>query len=59
MTTPIARLAASRLRDYPQPLKLSYVSSAFRYEQTQAGRQCEFHQAGVELMGSATAFADA
>lgn len=59
MTTPIARLAASRLRDYPQPLKLSYVSSVFRYEQTQAGRQCEFHQAGVELMGSATAFADA
>lgn len=59
MTTPIARLAASRLRDYPQPLKLSYISSAFRYEQTQAGRQCEFHQGGVELMGSATAFADA
>lgn len=59
MTTPIARLAASRLRDYPQPLKLSYVSSVFRYEQTQAGRQCEFHQAGVELMGSSTAFADA
>ena len=31
MTTPIARLAASRLRDYPLPLKLSYHSNVFRY----------------------------
>lgn len=59
MTTPIARLAASRLRDYPMPLKLSYSSSVFRYEQTQMGRQCEFHQAGIELMGSTSTAADA
>lgn len=59
MTTPIARLVSSRLQDYPLPMKLSYISSVFRYEQTQAGRQCEFHQAGVEIMGSTGAFADA
>lgn len=59
MTTPIARLAASRLRDYPMPLKLSYISSVFRYEQAQMGRQCEFHQAGVELMGSTSTVSDA
>lgn len=59
MTTPIARLVSSRLQDYPLPIKLSYISSVFRYEQTQAGRQCEFHQAGVEFMGSASALADA
>lgn len=59
MTTPIARMVSSRLQDYPLPLKLSYISSVFRYEQAQTGRQCEFHQAGVELMGSASAFADA
>lgn len=59
MTTPIARVVSSRLQDYPLPMKLSYISSVFRYEQTQAGRQCEFHQAGVEIMGSAGAFADA
>ena len=59
MTTPIARVVSSRLQDYPLPMKLSYISNVFRYEQTQAGRQCEFHQAGVELMGSAGAFADA
>lgn len=59
MTTPIARLAASRLREHPMPMKLSYISSVFRYEQTQTGRQCEFYQAGVELMGEGAAAADA
>ena len=59
MTTPIARVVASRLRDDMLPLKLSYISSVYRYEQTQTGRQCEFYQAGVELIGSAEASADA
>ncbi len=59
MTTPIARLAASRLKDHAMPLKLSYISNVYRYEQTQTGRQCEFYQAGVELMGSSSAVADA
>ncbi len=59
MTTPIARVAASRLREEKLPLKLSYISSVFRYEQTQTGRQCEFHQAGVELLGSDKPAADA
>ena len=59
MTTPIARVVASRMREEPRPLRLSYVSDVCRYEEAQAGRQCEFYQAGVELMGSATAFADA
>lgn len=59
MTTPIARLAASRLKDASLPLRLSYISDVYRYEQAQAGRQCEFFQAGVELMGSDNAAADA
>lgn len=59
MTTPIARVVASRLKDAPLPLKLSYISSVFRSEQSQMGRQCEFYQAGVELIGSASATADA
>ena len=45
MTTPIARLVSSRLKDAPRPLKLSYIGNVFRMEQTQMGRQCEFHQA--------------
>ena len=59
MTTPIARVAASRMKEDKLPLKLSYISSVFRYEQAQTGRQCEFHQAGVELLGSDKATADA
>lgn len=59
MTTPIARVVASRMKEDRLPLKLSYISSVFRYEQTQTGRQCEFHQAGVELLGSDKAAADA
>ena len=59
MTTPIARLVSSRLKDSPMPLKLSYNTNVFRYEQTLPGRQCEFYQAGVELLGSSSTCADA
>lgn len=41
------------------PLKLSYITSCFRYEKPQAGRLREFHQFGVEMLGSASPAADA
>lgn len=41
------------------PLKLSYLTSCFRYEKPQAGRFREFHQFGVEMLGSASPNADA
>ena len=59
MTTPVARLAASRLKNFPMPLKLSYNTSVFRFRRNQPGRQCEFYQAGVELLGISNAAADA
>ena len=59
MTTPIARMAVNRLKDSPMPLKLSYNSNVFRFRQNQPGRECEFYQAGVELLGISNAFADA
>ena len=59
MTTPIARLAVSRLKDATLPLKLSYNTSVFRFRQNQPQRQCEFYQAGVELLGVSNAVADA
>ena len=59
MTTPAARLAVSRLKDFPLPLKLSYNAGVFRFRRNQPGRQCEFYQAGVELIGVSNAFADA
>lgn len=59
MTVPIARLFCTRLKELPKPIKLFYISNVFRYEQAQAGRQCEFYQAGVELLGTSLPTADA
>lgn len=43
----------------PQPVKLFYQISAYRYEKVQAGRYREFHQFGVELLGAKSPSADA
>ena len=59
MTTPIARLFVSRLKYLELPLKLSYNTSVFRFRQNQPQRQCEFYQAGVELLGVSNEVADA
>lgn len=40
------------LANGPLPLKLFYITPCFRYERPQAGRLREFHQFGVELLGS-------
>lgn len=58
MTTPIARLVSTRLRDRDLPMRFCYVANIFRRE-NHAGRQREFYQAGVELLGAAGAEADA
>ncbi|MDR0930153.1 MAG: histidine--tRNA ligase [Clostridiales bacterium] len=34
------------------PTKLCYIASCYRYEKPQAGRLREFHQLGIELLGS-------
>ena len=36
----------------PQPVKLYYNITAYRYENVQKGRYREFHQFGVEAFGS-------
>src|SRR5690606_24153914 len=59
VTTPIGRIVATRLRDEPLPLRLYYIANVFRYEEPQAGRQREFWQAGVELVGAPGPAADA
>jgi histidyl-tRNA synthetase len=52
LTAPIARLYCERLRSEPKPLRLCYFGSCFRYEEPQAGRWRQFHQAGAEIIGS-------
>jgi ATP phosphoribosyltransferase regulatory subunit len=46
MTTPIARLVSTRMRNEPLPLRLCYVAPAYRYEEPQEGRMREFTQGG-------------
>src|SRR5665213_341743 len=60
MTTPVARLVSTRMREAPLPLRLAYIAPVFRYyEQPQEGRMRELTQAGVELIGAAGIDADA
>ncbi len=42
-----------------QPIKLYYITPAFRYERPQAGRFRQFHQFGMEVFGSDEPTADA
>lgn len=59
MTTPIARVTATRLNSEQLPLRLCYVANVFRHENLQMGRQREFYQGGVELLGASGVMADA
>lgn len=58
MTTPIARLVSTCLQDRELPQRFCYAANVFRRE-NHAGRQREFFQAGVELLGAAGPDADA
>jgi ATP phosphoribosyltransferase regulatory subunit len=59
MTTPIARLVAQRLRNSPPPHKLSYSLPVYRRAGVGRGQSAEFHQAGVEVVGSTSPAEDA
>jgi ATP phosphoribosyltransferase regulatory subunit len=51
ITSQVARLVASTMRQAPFPLRLAYAATVFRYHEPRAGRQREFEQIGVELIG--------
>ena len=50
-TAGVARAFITHLRSKPLPLKFFYRGPMFRYERAQKGRQRQFHQFGVELLG--------
>jgi ATP phosphoribosyltransferase regulatory subunit len=52
MTSLVARTVAARFRERPRPIRLSYSGEVFRWDEPHAGRQYEFHQTGLELIGS-------
>jgi ATP phosphoribosyltransferase regulatory subunit len=58
-TIPAARVASTLLRDATLPLRLSYIGNMYRYNETGGGKQREFTQAGIELIGPETPQADA
>ncbi|MBC8264783.1 MAG: ATP phosphoribosyltransferase regulatory subunit, partial [Anaerolineales bacterium] len=59
ITTQVARIVGTKLHDLPLPLRFYYLSNVFRFEEPQAGRQREFYQAGLELIGAPGPDADA
>ena len=46
------------LSSLPSPLKLYYRMNVYRYENVQKGRQREFNQFGIEVLGSSSPDAD-
>ena len=58
-TVPVARMAATLLRDETPPLRFSYLGNMYRFREFGGGRQREFTQAGVELLGDQSPEADA
>ncbi|MGE7919975.1 ATP phosphoribosyltransferase regulatory subunit [Viridibacillus sp. NPDC093762] len=59
MTTPIARVASSKLLKEKIPLRLAYFANVFRAQETEGGRPAEFEQMGVEIIGDPSVYADA
>ena len=49
----------NKLYGEPDLAKLYYIGPMFRYERAQAGRYRQFHQFGVEAIGSADPALDA
>lgn len=59
-TAPVCRAYLEHgLQNLPQPVKLYYLASIFRYERPQAGRLREHHQFGCEAIGDGDPAIDA
>lgn len=59
ITPQIARIAATRMRELPLPLRLCYSGKVLRHTEQQAGKNREIFQVGVELIGLGQPEADA
>ncbi len=51
MTVPIARVAASKFKDEPMPLRFYYNSNVYKVRQSFGGKRSEVTDFGVELIG--------
>ena len=57
-TMPIARMVGTRLHSAPLPLKLYYEQTIYRANPKESGRDDEFFQSGVEIIGGDVLRAD-
>ncbi|MGL5353903.1 MAG: ATP phosphoribosyltransferase regulatory subunit [Clostridium sp.] len=51
MTVPIARVVATKLKDYKTPIRLKYESNIYRVNESLGGKRNEYTDCGVELIG--------
>jgi histidyl-tRNA synthetase len=59
-TAPVCRAYIQHgLHNLPQPVRLFYIWTGFRYERPQAGRYRQFNQFGIEIIGEPDASVDA
>ncbi len=58
MTVPVARVVSYRV-DIPKPIRWYYITKVWRYDEPQHGRYREFHQFGIEFLGTSSVRADA
>lgn len=59
MTTPIARIAATKLKEVTHPLRLCYTSNVYRVNESLNGKNSEITQSGIEIIGVKNLKADA
>ena len=59
LTASLARIVGANQRDFPKPLKWFEIGPCFRYEKPQKGRGREFIQFNADIIGEASAGADA
>lgn len=59
LTASLGRIVSTRYLDYNKPLKWYEIGPCFRYEKPQKGRQREFVQFNVDILGEESAGADA
>jgi len=59
LTIPVARVAATHDKDNTLPMKYFYIGNCYKYREMGGGKQKEYTQAGVELLGDSSVEADA
>lgn len=58
MTTPIARIAATKLKEATYPIRICYSGNIFMMNESWGGKFSEITQSGIEILGSDSLMAD-